>query len=350
MERLPSSLFIFALCGAVVALAASVSAEFMMPRDSWPQIVAHRGASGYLPEHSLNGYQLAIDLGTDYVEPDLCLSKDAVFVCIHDTTLDATTDIIDHPEYADRKKEDGSFYVADFTLAELKTLRLKQRSSSRTDLYNGLLTIPTFQELTDLMWQNYAATGRMVGIYPELKEPFYHDSLGFNFSMAEMLIQQLEIAGYQTKGCTNNMTQVNPVAIQCFEGETLRKLKDMTDIPLLQLVTDEILFTEDSLSAVAQYAQAVGPKKDFLEQNYADLQTARDKVQMAHSLGLVLHPWTVKQDSVPTDLFDSAAAEAAYLYCCLQVDGIFAEFPDRMRETLDEMQLDAAATCQLGGC
>jgi glycerophosphoryl diester phosphodiesterase len=112
------------------------------------------GACGYLPEHSLQAHQLAIDLGTDYIEPDLCLSKDLELVVLHDSTLDETTNIRDHPEFADRET-DGHFYVYDFTLVELKTLRLRQRVSERTTLSNDIFTIPTFDEVMHLVCDNY---------------------------------------------------------------------------------------------------------------------------------------------------------------------------------------------------
>jgi len=322
----------------------------MQPREKWPQIISHRGACGYVPEHSLHAYKLAMDLGTDYIEPDLCLSKDGVFVVMHDITLDETTDIMDHTEFADRSNE-GHFYVADFTVDELKVLRLKQRLSSRTTLYDGLFTIPTFSEVIDLVWSNYNSTGYTIGIYPELKQPSYHNALGFEMSMEEMLVAQLEEGGYEVHGVSNNLTmQVHPVVIQCFEEESLISLSSLTDIPLLQLVGSSVKWTEDTLESIAEYAHGVGPDKSIFTD--VPLEDARDMAMLAHELELAIHPYTFRQESssVASQFNGDAQAEAAYFYCCLGVDATFAEFTDHMRETLDELLMDPTSVCAMASC
>ena len=156
-------------------------------------IISHRGASGYIPEHSIPAYQLAMDLNTDYIEPDLCLSQDGVFVALHDLLLDDTTDIASYPQYSNRKRTqevDGEtltgYFVSDFAISELKQLRLNQRLPQRTQIYNGLFQIPTLDEIINLVQLQYNKTGILYGIFPELKHPSYFKSLGFN--MDDMLL------------------------------------------------------------------------------------------------------------------------------------------------------------------
>lgn len=161
---------------AMAAVMPTVTNAYLPARDRFPQVISHRGASGYVPEHSLVGYQLAMDLNTDYIEPDLVISKDGQFVIMHDVTLDDTTNVGDMPEFADRyvtKRVDGQnktgWFVNDFTLAELKTLRLQQRVHTRSSLLDNLLEIPTFAEIMELAQSSYASTNRTTGIYAELK-------------------------------------------------------------------------------------------------------------------------------------------------------------------------------------
>lgn len=327
----------------------------MPPRETWPQIISHRGASGYVPEHSLNAYQLAIDLGTDYIEPDLCLSKDGVFVDIHDVTLDDVTDVAQHTEFQDRYTTyvvDGSnvtgYFVQDFTVAELKTLRLKQRLNTRTTLYDGLLIMPTLSEIISLISTNYLNSNKTIGMYIELKHPAYYNSLGLtSLPVEDLLVQQLSAAGYQTSNVSKDLRMVNPVVVQCFEADSLKKLKTICDLPLVLLVQ---IWDPSMLVEIATYANGIGPEKSY----FADLPLNRALAQLtqAHELSLVVHPWTFRQEPkyVSTKFKNDPEIEAAYFYCCLKIDAVFSEFPDRMRETIRELNTDPVSLCAKGGC
>lgn len=321
----------------------------MKSRLKWPQILSHRGACGYLPEHSLEGHQLAIDLGTDYVEPDLCLSKDGVFILMHDITLDESTDVTQHSEFADRYR--GGFYVSDFTVAELKTLKLKQRLSNRTTLYNGYFTIPTFDEFIELVKMNYNSNGgKTIGIYPELKQPAYHNSLGFEKRMEDMLLESLTRAGYVLSGVSQDMKMVHPVVIQCFDPNSLQYLRNLTDVPLIRLLYDTDPWDEDTLISISEYAQAVGPNKvKFIDVSYAE---AQKRVAMARDRKLAIHPYTFRQEAtyVSSQFQSNPDIEAAYFYGCLGMDALFSEFPDRMRQIVEEFLVDPKEILSYGGC
>jgi glycerophosphoryl diester phosphodiesterase len=309
------------------------------------------GASGYVPEHSLQSHQLAIDLGTDYVEPDLCLSKDLVLMVLHDSTLDETTNIRDHPIFSDREKN-GKFYVYDFTLAELKTLRLRQRVSERTELYNDIFTIPTFNEVLDLVWENYEnSDGWMIGVYPELKNPAYTNKI-FNVSMEQMVVDALESRGYEIRGVSQDLHMVQPVVLQSKEVKSLKILRTLTDIPLQQLMNTSYDWSDDVLAEFSEYVQAVGPDKSFFYGPTVDMAEAQRRIQVAHNLNLVLHPYTFRREATYVDesFNNDAEVEAAYFYCCLGIDAVFTEFPDRIRQTIYGMQENKEQVCVVGGC
>jgi glycerophosphoryl diester phosphodiesterase len=272
-----------------------------------------------------------------YIEPDLCLSSDGVFVAMHDVCLDDTTNVASvYPDRKATKTIDGAdmtcYFVSDFTFAELKTLRLNQRLAGRSTLYNGLLEIPSLDEIMSLVNDNYASTGNMIGFYPELKHPSFFNSLGF--PMADLLLGKLSQGGFAITGAPNNLTNVNPVVIQCFEPETLKYLKTKTDIALIQLLNfGDVVWNEEQLKALSLYATGLGPAKEYFGGSYG---AAKVKVELAHSLGLALHPWTFRADQGILPQFENNfESEEMYFYCCLGIDGVFSEFPDRTRETID---------------
>ncbi len=197
-----------------------------------PIVIGHRGASGYRPEHTLASYSLAIDLGADFIEPDLVSTKDHVLVARHENDITGTTDVASHPEFASRmttKVIDGvshtGWFTEDFTLAELRTLRAKERLPElrpTNTAFDGLYQIPTFQEVVDL------AKRRHVGVYPETKHPTYFDSIGL--SLEEPLLATLQANGYHGRHA--------PVFIQSFEVGNLKELREKTDLPLVQLIDE----------------------------------------------------------------------------------------------------------------
>lgn len=296
-------------------------------REKFPQIISHRGASGYLPEHSLAAYQLAIDLGTDYIEPDLCLSKDGVFVVMHDLLLDDTTDVDSIEAYRSRKRTqevDGKnltgYFVSDFLFSELKTLKLHQRLSYRSALFDNYLSIPSLSEVYALIQSNYDNTAHTTGIYAELKHPEYFRGLGF--LMDDMLLKSLkEEGGYavypEDNAPSDLRTSVVPVVIQCFNPVTLQLLAPKTSIPLVQLLEDNEshFWNKEVVSSLASYVQGVGPSKSYFEEE--PLKEVKRSVDLIHSFGLVIHPYTFRADSDIGSKFSSFEEEEIYFYCCL---------------------------------
>ena len=265
-----------------------------------PIVIAHRGASGYRPEHTLAAYELGARQGADYIEPDLVATRDGELVCRHENEISGTSDVADHPEFAERratKEIDGKVYegwfVEDFTLAELKTLRARERIPDvRPDnaAFDGQFEIPALGEVIEL------ARRLGVGIYPETKHPAYHRSLGLE--LEPPLIAALEGAGV-------------PWFVQSFDGASLRELPG----PRVQLIGRGPV----DVVAVAEYADAIGPAKALVD---AAL------VEAAHAAGLAVHPYTFRAE--PRFLSGGAPDLASELrhYYSLGVDGVFADQPD----------------------
>jgi glycerophosphoryl diester phosphodiesterase len=321
-----------------------------------PLVIGHRGASGYRPEHTLASYRLAIGMGADFIEPDLVSTKDHVLVDRHENEISMTTDVADHPEFADRKTTktiDGvsltGWFTEDFTLAELRTLRAKERIPElRPDntVLNGLYQVPTFQEVIDL------AKRAGVGIYPETKHPTYFDSIGL--SLEEPLLTALRANGYQGPKAK--------VFIQSFETGNLEELNRRSGLPLVQLLSDvgapydlvaagdprtyADLSTPEGLAEIATYADGIGPSKNQIVPRDADgnLLEPTSLVDDAHQAGLLVHPYTFRNENnfLPADfrqgnpasppaeyLRATGDAPAEYrLFFRLGVDGLFSDNPD----------------------
>lgn len=292
------------MLGMVVAamLGTGLMAE-ERPLTSPPIVIAHRGASGSRPEHTLAAYELAIEQGADFIEPDLVLTKDDVFVARHENEISETTDVADHPEFASRrttKNIDGvamtGWFTEDFTLAELRTLRAKERLPLlRPDnkAYDGQQPVPTLAEVIALAKRASAATGRTIGIYPETKHPSYFAAIGH--PMEKRLVAELRAAGWDSPEA--------PVFIQSFEVNNLKALKKLTRIRLIQLMNDTggpadsavesyaTMATPAGLKAVATYAWGVGPNK-------VQVAAGKPLVRDAHAVGLRVHPWTYRAENV----------------------------------------------------
>ena len=325
-------------------------------------IIAHRGASGYRPEHTLAAYNLAVDMGADFVEPDLCLTKDSELVARHENNIAGTTDVADHPEFASRhtrKVIDGEtvdgWFTEDFTLAELKTLHACERMPKirqRNTVYNGRYTIPTFQEIIDLVKKKSKEQNRVIGIYPESKHPSYFAGLGLDSAGA--IVRTLERNGYKNS--------TDPIFIQCFEPGTLRSIRKVTKLPLIQLIDDEgkpydwvmqkdkrtfaDMCTPAGLKEIATYAQGIGPSKHLITpwDKTGKLLSPTTLVTDAHKAGLQVHPWTFRNENsfLPQD-FRTSGTEAEYgnafaeykLFYGLGVDAVFSESPDTAIEVRD---------------
>jgi len=304
----------------LLMLMASVAAS------SGPLVIAHRGASGHRPEHTLEGYRLAIEMGADFIEPDLVSTKDGVLIARHENEIGTTTDVAER--FADRKRTktiDGTaltgWFTEDLTLAEIKTLRARERLAFRSHAYDGKFAIPTFDEVLDLAQAMGKARGRPVGVYPETKHPTYFR--GLSLPLEEKLLDSLQRHGWNDRAA--------PVFIQSFEQENLRQLRKKTTVRLIQLVSSPGMIEGDGLKSIAAYADGIGPEKRLLIPVNPDgsLAPPTDLVSRAHALNLLVHVWTVRteQEFLPAGYHGNVAAEFEALRH-LGVDGVFTDFPD----------------------
>ena len=308
---------------ASLLVVASAAASTAPPG---PIVIAHRGASGHRPEHTLEAYRLGVEMGADFIEPDLVSTKDGVLIARHENEIGGTTDVAARfPDRRQTKTIDGQsiagWFTEDFTLAEIKTLRARERLPFRSHDYDGQFQIPTFDEVIALAQQLGTGRGRPVGIYPETKHPTYFR--GINLPLEEPLLASLDRKGWNAREA--------PVFIQSFEQANLRELRKKTKVRLVQLVATPALLTDAGLKDIASYADGLGPEKRLLIPVNPDgsLRPPTDLVARAHALGLVVHVWTVRVEKafLPAAYKGDAAAEFEHLRG-LGVDGVFTDFPD----------------------
>ena len=318
-------------------------------------VIAHRGASGYVPEHSIASYSLAADLGADYIELDLVLSKDGIFHAIHDLRLDSTTNVADFSEFKNRSKTTSingkvltGYFVDDFNSTELKRLRLKQRlPDTRSNLFDNLLEIPTLTDVLAAAGKMKTPAGRKPGLYVELKHPNYFRSLGF--SMEDMVLEALVDANYVIKDITVDLFHaVGPVVLQCFTSTSLVYLKSKCNLPLVQLLElsdgQEIrdVWNAPNLDAMMVYANGVGPPTSFFSNSEMNYTVASNMMLQATSRGMVVHPYVIKSDS---EIQRNSTEETLYFLCCLEVSGIFTDYTDRTSQ-LAELTLRDPFVCR----
>ena len=312
------------------------------PLNGQAIIIAHRGASGERPEHTIASYTLAIEQGADYIEPDLVLTKDGVLVARHENEISETTNVADKPEFADRKVTktvDGrkmtGWFTEDFTLAELKTLRAKERLPQlRKDnmAFDGQFEIPTFEEILTL------AKAHGVGVYPETKHPSYFASIGLPHESP--LLAMLTKFGHVTKDA--------PIFIQSFEVENLKAIRPKTKLRLIQLMDEKgsppdrgdltypQMATAEGLKTVATYADGIGPNKSMVIPRtlIGNLGEPTNLVADAHKVGLAVHPWTFRRENYflplaqksgvdPRSVGDVETEMKAFL--ATGIDGIFSD-------------------------
>ena len=364
------------------ALPAAAHGEEQRGRrraDNAPLVIGHRGgASGYLPDHTLETYALGIELGADYIEPDLVATKDGELIARHEPNLIDTTNVKDLPQFASRRRTvmiDGvptdGFFASDFTLAEIKQLRAVQPLADRDQSFNGRFQIPTLAEVIELAKRKSREEGRRIGIYPETKHPTYHQGIGL--PLEDRLLRVLSAAGWNHRSA--------PVFIQSFETANLRYLRSKTSVRLVQLVdandvkpdgtmdltapydkpydwvvsnragTFADLLTPAGLQEVRGYADGIGPWKPYLIpsacktiQNGACADVTgdgavdeRDRVLLpvtpvianAHRAGLLVHPYTFRNEQ--KRLTGSFAGNPINEYLAFYeagVDGLFSDFAD----------------------
>jgi glycerophosphoryl diester phosphodiesterase len=342
-----------------------------------PLVIGHRGYPGLLPDHTLQGYQLAIDKGADFVEPDLVLTKDCVLIARHEPMLSATTNVGDLPQFASRKTIrmlDGvmvtDWFACDFTLAEIKQLRAKQPLPDRDQQYNGLYEIPTFEEVIALVKTQTKTKGRVIGIYPETKHPTFHEKL--NLPISNLLLKALDKAGWNS--------YYSPVFVQSFEVSNLQYIDSKSNVKLIQLLdaygvkkdgtldmtvpngqpydfvvtgdprTYSDLVTDAGLDFIKTYADGIGPWKPYIiPYTYTDANNgqkpddvngdgsvdardftklpATDLVKRAHQKKLMVHAYTFRNEAyrLLSDYKNDPEAEYKDFFG-LGVDGVFSDF------------------------
>ncbi len=363
---------LLAICGATLVLAACGGSDdgYKTLDGNQPLVIGHRGAAGFLPEHTLEGYKLAIDQGADFIEPDLVMTKDGVLIARHEPVLDGTTDIATKfpATRQSTRNLDGvsttAYFASDFTLAEIKTLGAIQAGKTRPQQYNGLYKIPTLDEVIALAKAEGTKAGRTVGIYPEIKHSTFTAGIFGANVIEDALVAKLHAA------YGNAVTA--PVFIQSFEVSNLQYLHTKTTIRLIQLVdADDVnpdgsmslvapsrqpydfvvkgdprlfsdLLTASGLDFVKTYAHGVGPWKPYLVKLVLDgvdrngngkatdpedrrVDGSTGVIELAHQKGLMVHAFTFRNDASGYG-FTDPKAEMTY-YFRLGLDGLFTDFP-----------------------
>lgn len=362
---------------AAAAVPASAGPKTAFPTldGKAPLVIAHRGASGYMPDHTLEGYAKAIELGADFIEPDLVATKDGVLIARHEPNLKDTTDVAKRPEFASRKRkmmvdgnEEEGWFASDFTLAEIKTLRAVQPRGDRSKAFDGQFQVPTFEEVLALREAKSKETGRQIGVYPETKHPTYHQQLGL--ALEQPLVALLKQYKLNRKDA--------PVFIQSFEAANLKQLRKLTPNKLVYLLdandvrpdgsidanvpydhvvagdkrTYADMLTPAGLKEIKSFADGIGPWKPYLiswqamvdpktgkaadvdgdkvvDQRDMTLIEPSDVVKNAHKLGLVVHPYTFRNESKHLAAnFQDSPLEEYRAYFELGVDGVFTDYTD----------------------
>ncbi len=309
-----------------------------------PVIIAHRGASGYLPEHTLAAKAAAHAMGADYLEQDVVLSKDDVPIVLHDIHVDAVTDVA--ARFPERKRADGRYYALDFTVAELKQLRVSERFDPKTGAVvfprrfpkdQGGFQIVTLEEELQFIQGLNRSTGRRTGIYPEIKAPAWHRREGRDIS--RIALEMLARYGYRTK--------TDAVILQCFDVAEAKRIRTELGYAgrLVVLLGNEVSAAQwqkpERLAELAEFADGIGPAlAQVLEPPGAGTNRITELVSCAHALNLFVHPYTVRADDLPDGIATSEELHRL-LFEVAKVDGVFTDFPDRSREFLQSAKLPA---------
>ncbi|MEP5568194.1 MAG: glycerophosphodiester phosphodiesterase [Halioglobus sp.] len=303
-----------------------------------PIVIAHRGACGYLPEHSLEAKAMAHAMGADFIEQDVVLTRDGVPIVLHDIYLESTTDVA--RKYPDRARADGRYYALDFSLEETRQLRLHERSfvnaggqeqafyPGRFPLGKGDFRLPTLAEEIDLIAGLDRSRARTTGLYVELKAPNWHQQQGYDISSA--VLDVLARTGYANK--------TDQVFLQCFNNQTLQDLADRTALPLIQLIGEndwgedgavdyEAMQTAEGVAKIASYAQGIGPWIPQVITAGESGLNATPLTAIAHQHNLKVHPYTLRADDLVPEAKDATELHHA-LFEVAGVDGLFTDFTD----------------------
>lgn len=383
-------------CSATAVAAAQAGA--CSDGTVGPLVIGHRGATGYLPEHTLESYALAMELGADYIETDLVVTKDGALVARHEPNIIATTDVADIPRFASRKRrvivdgeEQEGFFVSDFTLAEIRQLRAVQSLADRDPSFNGAFRVATFDEIINLVARRRPRDGRTIGLYVETKHPTYHRQIGL--PIEDRLLATLRRHGLNHRDV--------PVILESFETANLRYLRTRTPLTLVQLVdgddvgpTGQVTFavpylrpydwtvsgrggtyadlvTPAGLAEVSTYADGIGPWRPYIVSSRcivldrghcadanddgsideADRETLppTDLIADAHAAGLVVHVFTFRSEPrrLASDYAGNPIDEYLRFYD-LGADGVFSDFPDHAHtaRALWNVRRQAAPSCR----
>ena len=378
------ALLALSACGGGDDSPVSTAQPFKTLSSGQPLVVGHRGASGYLPEHTLEAYGRAIEMGADFVEPDLVVTKDGVLIARHEPNITSTTNVSTVTKFASRKttkKVDGvdetGWFASDFTLAEIKELGALITDAERPQQFNGLYKIPTLQEIVDLVKARRVSSGRDIGIYPETKHPTFHRALGL--SIEDRLIASLNAAGWNSRSA--------PVLVQSFEPGSLKEMKvkglstrmiQLIDADDYDLKTGKLTYaapynrpydwtlagdirlfsamvTPAGLAEIKTYADGIGPWKPYIvpikatldsagnivdrngdgkrDYNDASSQPATSLIDDAHKAGLFVHAYTFRNEQRRLAFDYNKDPKAEYLqFYRLGLDGLFSDFPDTALE------------------
>jgi len=294
-----------------------------------PVIIAHRGACGYLPEHSLAAKALAFGLGADYLEQDVIISRDGALLILHDLWLDEVSDVAQR--FPGRNRPDGRHYCIDFDLDEIRSLQFGERTDPATgkEKFPGRFTraagsfrVVTLDEEIRFIQGLNASTGRTVGIYPEIKMPQWHAEQGID--LATLVLDRLESYGYLEQG--------SRIYLQCFDADTLRTVRRRAGpaLPLIQLLSSRTMPDAALLGEIAGYANGIGPSLKLIWRGIRadgryDLTNLVDE---AHARGLEVHPYTFRVDELPDGCTDFDELLRLFI-SDLGIDGLFTDFTDR---------------------
>lgn len=317
-------LFVLAIC----ALSCQPNTNKEVKTYPKKVVVAHRGASGYLPEHTMEAKAMAYGMNPDYMEQDLVLSKDDVPIVIHDIYLGDVTDVAE--KFPDRKREDGKYYVIDFTFEEIQTLNVTERFDTKTgkQVYpnrfpkgKGSFRLHSFSQEIELIQGLNQSTGNNIGIYPEIKNPAFHHENGKDFS--KIVLQILLDYGYQTKE--------DHCILQCFDAKELERIRKelKSELFLVQLIDSDQ--ETQRLDHFATYADGIGPwYKQILSETVDGKFTFTSLIEDAHKLNLLVHPYTFRADALSE--FDSFREMVNVILYQANADGGFTDFPDQMKK------------------